>query len=333
MDSGALGHSFAVSSAGARAEPADAWDGPRGVRRPPCGSSGAPGDALPLRATTTRDLRLVLADRGPHCVPGTGVWWRPSRASALRLSVVACPALRLDQPQVHMDGKRLDFAGALTEAVAAINKRASLEETLDAIVNATRSSIPAFTDVGLSITHRNGMIETVAGTGQLVWELDFIQYTLAEGPCVESLQVGHAVVVPNARHEQRWPRYIPQAVQRGLRSQLAVRLYDDGKTLGGLNLYSTASDEIDPDDVHAAELFATHAAIALGHAQHEHDLNQALLSRKVIGQAIGTLMERYRIDQDRAFQFLMRASSTSSIKVREIAQELVDTTDDAFRRS
>jgi hypothetical protein len=39
---------------------------------------------------------------------------------------------------------------------------------------------------------------------------------------------------------------MPQAVERGLRSQLALRLYDDGKTLGGLNQYSHASEEIAP---------------------------------------------------------------------------------------
>ena len=51
---------------------------------------------------------------------------------------------------------------------------------------------------------------------------------------------------------------------------------------------------IDPEAVHAAELFATHASIALGHAQQEHHLNQALASRKVIGQAIGIWNSRVR---------------------------------------
>lgn len=172
----------------------------------------------------------------------------------------------------------------------------------------------------------------MSGTGPLVWELDAIQYDLNEGPCVDSVRAGTTVVVEHARHEQRWPRFIAQATTHGLRSQLALRLYDDGKTLGGLNLYSTTSEEIDADDVHAAELFAAHASIALGHAQQEHQLNQALSSRKVIGQAIGIVMERYSLDQDRALQFLMRASSTSNIKLREVAQQLVDTTDHGYRR-
>ena len=71
-------------------------------------------------------------------------------------------------------------------------------------------------------------------------------------------------------------------------------------------------------------LFATHAAIALGHANERENLNEGLQTRKVIGQAIGILMERYKIDEDRAFAFLVRASSHGNIKLRAIAQELVD---------
>jgi AmiR/NasT family two-component response regulator len=35
-------------------------------------------------------------------------------------------------------------------------------------------------------------------------------------------------------------------------------------------------------------------------------------------------MERYAMDEDRAFAFLIRASSHRNIKLRAIAQELVD---------
>ena len=34
-------------------------------------------------------------------------------------------------------------------------------------------------------------------------------------------------------------------------------------------------------------------------------------------------MERYSINEDRAFQFLIRASRTSNVKVREVAAEIV----------
>jgi AmiR/NasT family two-component response regulator len=73
-----------------------------------------------------------------------------------------------------------------------------------------------------------------------------------------------------------------------------------------------------------AQLFATHAAIAIGHAHERETLNEALQTRKVIGQAVGILMERYDIDEDRAFAFLVRASSHGNLKLRAVARELVD---------
>jgi hypothetical protein len=111
----------------------------------------------------------------------------------------------------------------------------------------------------------------------------------------------------------------------GLRSQMAVKLtLDDQGTLGGLNMYSTLRDDIDPEAASVAELFARHAAIALGGARHVTNLNNGLHNRKVIGQALGILMERYQMHEDRAFAFLVRASSTSNVKLHQIAQELVD---------
>lgn len=139
------------------------------------------------------------------------------------------------------------------------------------------------------------------------------------------------VVVPRLRHDQRWPGYVAAAATRGIRSQVAVRLFADNRHVAGLNLYSTEHDEVEQASPETAQLFATHAAIILGHARQEDQLNQALASRKMIGQAIGILMERYRIDADHAFQFLLRASSSSNIKLRDVAEEVVTTSVERYQ--
>lgn len=223
-------------------------------------------------------------------------------------------------------GDNSDLASSLAAAAEAIDAAETLSDTLEMIAKATLASVPGFEHVGISIRHRDGRIETMAGTSELVWKLDELQYGLNEGPCVDAIRLEPVVAVPQLAHQQRWPRYVPEAVKYGLRAQLAVQLFVEEERLGGLNLYSTESEEIDDDASHAAELFATHAAIALGRAQREENLNHALVTRKVIGQAIGIVMERYGIDEGRAFQFLVRASSTGNIKLRDIAQEVVERT-------
>ena len=218
----------------------------------------------------------------------------------------------------------LSLAASLAQAASEIHAPRSLTETLDAIAQAARQAVPGFDQAGVSVKRRDGRIETIAATDQLVWELDDAQYTAEQGPCVDAIRGCEVVTLDHPRSDDRWPDYLPVALERGVRAQLGVCLQVDGESLGGLNLYSFSARGVDRDAVHIAQLFATHAALALGWVRHDEQLNEALATRKVIGQAIGIIMERYRIDEDRAFHFLIRASSTSNIKLRDVAQELVD---------
>jgi len=79
-------------------------------------------------------------------------------------------------------------------------------------------------------------------------------------------------------------------------------------------------------------ILASLASVALNAAHSFEDeerrienLHSALSSREVIGQAQGILMERERIAPDQAFDVLRRASQYLNIKLREVAQTLVDT--------
>ena len=54
-------------------------------------------------------------------------------------------------------------------------------------------------------------------------------------------------------------------------------------------------------------------------------LEEALLSRDVIGQAKGILMERLHITSDQAFEELRSVSQKQNRKVRDIAAEVAET--------
>jgi GAF domain-containing protein len=213
---------------------------------------------------------------------------------------------------------------ALAEAARAIHISTDIDETLNTIASTALTSLPGFDAVGISTVDKKGKVTTRAATGELVWQLDALQYDLGEGPCVETLRDAQIVVAPRIRHDQRWPHYIPRAVELGLRSQLALKLFLDKEgTLGGLNLYSTQSEEVHPEAEGMAELFATHAAIALGNAREIDALNEGMGTRSTIGQAIGMLMAQYTLSDDAAFGLMVRMSSTSNVKLRDIATQLV----------
>ena len=219
---------------------------------------------------------------------------------------------------------RPDIGEALVKVAREINDFRSLDSTLSTIVQTAARSLPGIDHVGISIAGATGAWRPKAGTGPFVWGLDELQDTLRRGP-------GRPRDPQRADHHggAREPRvragrgFMTAAVEQGLRSQISLRLYTEKETLGALNMYSTSADTIDPDVLHMAELFAAHASIALGRARRDEQLNAALLTRKVIGQAIGILMERHGLDEDGAFAYLTQVSSHTNVKLRGVAKEIV----------
>ncbi len=231
----------------------------------------------------------------------------------------------------HAMGEGPQIADAIATAARDINAPRDLASTLDAIVRVAAQCLPGIDHAGISIAHRGGQIETRAGTDPLVWDLDALQHALGEGPSLHVV-AQQVTVGDHLRNEQRWPRYVAGALEHGVKAQLGIRLYVEDETLGILNLYSTEKETIDPEVVRAAELFATHAALALGRARREEELTAALHSRRVIGMALGLVMERFSLDQERAFDYLTRVSQQSNVKLRDIALEMVEDADHRARR-
>ncbi len=81
-----------------------------------------------------------------------------------------------------------DIGSALAAAARVMHDQRSLEETLQAIAEAARNSIPGFDQVGISTIDKHGNAQTRAATGTVVHTLDKVQYSLGEGPCVDTLR-------------------------------------------------------------------------------------------------------------------------------------------------
>ena len=219
------------------------------------------------------------------------------------------------------------LAEALAAAATSINAARTVVERVLAVVRAAPGTVPGFDEVSISVTFHDGPVQTRAASSPLVERLDSVQYEAEEGPCFEAFTHPHVVLVPSTRAETRWPTYIERATQAGVTAQMAIPLRNGGEVRGALNLYSTTREGIDPEAPDIAALFATHVGLAMGWARNEEQLNEALATRKTIGQAIGIIMERYQIDDAKAFAFLARVSQTGNIKLRDVAQELVSQTD------
>jgi GAF domain-containing protein len=133
-----------------------------------------------------------------------------------------------------------------------------------------------------------------------------------------------AVLVRDTAAEQRWPEWAGQVLALGVRSVLDVPLTTNSAgTIGVLGLYDTEPDVFTSDDEAIAHILARHASVAVAKARHDQSMAQAVDARKLVGQAMGILMERYDIDGDRAFEVLKRYSQDTNTKLRDVAQQLI----------
>lgn len=151
-----------------------------------------------------------------------------------------------------------------------------------------------------------------------------LQNGAQEGPCIDAIADGKLVLVCDLATDIRWPSFGPAAVRAGAWSMLCLPLIINYRTIGALSMIGTAV-AFDEESQSLGRVFAAHAAIALSSADSVVNLQTALSSRDVIGQAKGILMERFRLTPELAFAALVKASSDSNVKLRTVCEELCDT--------
>jgi len=106
-------------------------------------------------------------------------------------------------------------------------------------------------------------------------------------------------------------------------AMLCFQLFVAGDNLGALNLYSPTAGAFTEESESVGLIFATHAAVALAGAQQERQLTAAMISRDIIGQAKGIVMERFHINADQAFTLIARLSQEQNIRLNDLAAQLI----------
>jgi hypothetical protein len=201
----------------------------------------------------------------------------------------------------------------------------SLEETVEAVVQFALHALGC-TCAGVVLIAGGRRPEMLALTDPRVAMLYDVQIETGTGPMITAIQQQRVVIVADAETETRWPSaWTAQARAAQLRSVVHLPLIAGGHAWAVLSLYSSAPNAFDADDLALAHILARHASVAIANARQEATLTAAIDARKLVGQAMGILMERYDLDGDRAFEVLKRYSQQHNRKLRDVAQELVDT--------
>lgn len=206
-----------------------------------------------------------------------------------------------------------------------LDREATQEQTLQQVVELAATVVHGTDYAGVTVLRRNGQLDSPAYTDPVVVEIDQAQFQEQEGPSLEGDTDELILGVADTAAEQRWPRFTERARKLGVRSLLSCRLLGEHGPLGSLNFYAESPRAFDDAAVQAAAIYSAHAALAMSQAALVDSLSAAVESRQTIGEATGLLMERYGVTSPQAFQMLVRASQHLNIKLRYVAEMVVET--------
>lgn len=178
----------------------------------------------------------------------------------------------------------------------------------------------------LSMIRGDGVIENRAATHPEAAQADQLQADTGEGPCLDAAWREHLVHSPSLAYDPRWTVWGPLVVEHtGLQSAMSLQLFTHHGTLGALNLFAFVRDAFSVGDRSDALALAAHVTIAIAAAERIEHLQNAIDARTVIGQATGIVMERYRLDPERALAVLVRTAAAEEAQLRDVASRLIET--------
>jgi len=173
-------------------------------------------------------------------------------------------------------------------------------------------------------------LRLLAATSEQARELELFQLQADEGPCVDCYVTGQAVSVADI-HEamERWPRFVPAAVEAGFASVHAIPMRGAGIVLGALGLFGARPGQLTEADLLVGQTLTHIACVAI---LQEHpptpatvvpQLRSALTKRVIMEQAKGLLRQMLDVSVEEAFQLLRAYARDSGEHLTDIARRLM----------
>jgi transcriptional regulator with GAF, ATPase, and Fis domain len=203
-------------------------------------------------------------------------------------------------------------------------------DTLEKLAFLAKEVLLETPDVSLTLIEDKRAF-TAAFAGSLALELDERQYELDHGPCLDAALYGETIHLTVSAADQPYPGLRQSAQQKGVSHTLSIGLSTGDQVRGAINIYNTTGRPFTDDSDRIARTFATCAGIVVANidryrqaAARAAQLEDALRSRAPIEQAKGILMTRHGCSSEEAFKMLVTLSQNENVKLRVVAQNLVE---------
>lgn len=223
-----------------------------------------------------------------------------------------------------MNVQNHDLALRMAELAQVISLR-DVDNVLVDVTAAAKELIAGVDIAGVLLVGKGGTHQTLAPTSDVMFKLDELQMTTGEGPCLQAALDEIVIRTDDFRDEPRFPNYAPKVVELGLLSALSLKLYTADRTAGALNLFGYEPRPWNSEAETIGMVLAAQAASAILASRESEQLQSALSTRDRIGQAKGIIMERFKIDDVRAFEMLRKLSQDTNTKLVDVAHRVIDT--------
>lgn len=165
-----------------------------------------------------------------------------------------------------------------------------------------------------------------------------LQFTLGEGPCLDSVALRAPVLVADLANADavRWPAYRPAMLDHQIRGIFAIPVVLAGEYVGALDLFRTQPGELPVEQLAGAILAAELAGLPLLDLM-DSDLQAAVndpdssawaefdaLSRTEVSQATGMLVARLEIEPAEALVRLRAYAYATGRTATDVARDILD---------
>ncbi|WP_199550703.1 ANTAR domain-containing protein [Streptomyces sp. N35] len=133
------------------------------------------------------------------------------------------------------------------------------------VCTAAVASLPV-SGAGVSAMSRTAASHPLCSTDEISEQLEELQLTLGEGPCVDAYAQQSAVLTPDLRTAElrdRWPVFADAALAAGARAVFAFPLQIGAISPGVLDLYADVPATLDVEELADALAFADTATLVL----------------------------------------------------------------------
>ena len=173
-------------------------------------------------------------------------------------------------------------------------------------------------------------LRLLAATSEQARELELFQLQADQGPCLDCYATGQPVSVADLQAAtERWPRFVPAAIDAGFASVHAVPMRAAGIVLGALNLFGSLPGELTEADLLVGQTLTHIACVAI---LQEHpptpatvmpQLRSALASRVIVEQAKGFLHHTLDVSVEEAFNVLRTYARAHGEHLTDVARRLM----------